>query len=487
MCLVKCRNGIFKGKRSADALSFIGVPYAAKPVGNLRWQPPQPPAPSNKIFHADRPSVMPLQPLGSDKKFSADSIGEDCLKLNIWLNPNDSTANKPVMVYFHGGGYLRGSINAPLFDGENFVRDNSGVILIIVGFRLGVMGFIDFAGVEGGENFPHSAHLGLLDQIQALRWIHDNIAEFGGDPDNVTIFGHSSGASSCSFLMGIAEARRYFKRCIAHSGSVFLSHSKKFCRRLAPELLKISGKKNVAELMTLTAQEIFELLPALNKFCTFPKRDGKFLPTDMFDRFKDGDTKNIDLLIGTTANEMNMWQLIAPNLETFHAGIAKVVAALKSQLPAEDVALIDKFLETHDKAELLNEIIFRQPMLKQARLHAAAGGKTFVYQWRIPTGHESAGAFHTAEMPHVFGNPIENYKYLSRSFDAALSKKIQHMWTNFAKYGNPSVDEFSFPTFNATDRTTAIFDKNFSVEQNYAAECDCLAPILDREFDMLVL
>ena len=283
--MIKCRNGTFIGTQNGDSLSFIGVPYAAPPVGNLRWQPPQPPASSDKIFHANKPSVMPLQVLGGDKKFSADAIGEDCLKLNIWLNPNDSTAKKPVMVYFHGGGYLRGSINAPLFNGENFVRDNGDMILIVVGFRFGVMGFIDFSGVDGGENFLNSAHIGLLDQIQALRWIHENIAEFGGDPDNVTIFGHSSGASSCSFLMGIAEARRYFRRCIAHSGTVFFSHSKNFCRRLAPELLRLTGKRNVNELMALTAAEIFELLPALNKFCTFRESTRLNILYDFFQLF----------------------------------------------------------------------------------------------------------------------------------------------------------------------------------------------------------
>lgn len=485
--MIKCRNGTFIGTQNGDCLSFIGVPYAAPPVGNLRWKAPQPPAPSDKIFHANKPSVMPLQVLGGDKKFSDNTIGEDCLKLNIWLNPNNRTVKKPVMVYFHGGGYLRGSINAPLFNGENFVRNNGDVILIIVGFRLGVMGFIDFADVAGGENFLNSAHIGLLDQIQALCWIHENIVEFGGDPDNVTIFGHSSGASSCSFLMGIAEARRYFRRCIAHSGSVFFSHSKNFCRRLAPELLKLTGKRNVDELMALTAQEIFELLPALNKFCTFPERDGKFLPADKFERFRHGYTKKIDLLIGTSADEMDMWRLIAPDLATFHAGLAKVVDALRSQLPADDNALIDKFLATHDDADLLNEIIFRQPMLKQARLHAEAGGKTFVYQWRIPTGHESAGAFHTAEMPLIFGNPIDNYKYQSRRFDAALSKKIQRMWTNFAKCGNPSLEEFSCPTFDALNQAAIIFDKKFSVKTNYAADCNLLAPILDREFDLPII
>lgn len=484
---VKCRNGIFVGARKDKAACWLGVPYAKQPVGKLRWQAPKPPESSDKIFPADIPPVMPLQPLSGDKKFSPDKIGEDCLKLNIWLNADNRDDKKPVMFYFHGGGYLRGTVNAPLLNGENFVSNNSDVILIVVEHRLGVLGFVDFDGVAGGENFPDSSCLGLLDQVAALKWVNENISEFGGDPDNVTIFGHSSGASSCSFLMGMAEARRYFNRCIAHSGSVFFSHSKKFCRRLAPALLNVAGKKNAAELMALSTEEIFDLLPALNKFCTFPERDGKFLPTNMFERFERGDTKNIDLLCGTAADEINMWMLLAPNLETFHAGIAKVVAALRQQLDADDNARIKKFLASHDEVALLNEIIFRQPMLKQARLHSKAGGKTFVYQWRIPTGSDDAGAFHTAEMMFVFGNPVDNYKYQSRRFNPALLKKIQRMWINFAKNGNPSIDDLNWPTFDEANQKVVAFDKNICVEEIHDDDAKILAPILDREFDMLVL
>lgn len=167
--------------------------------------------------------------------------------------------------------------------------------------------------------------------------------------------------------------------------------------------------------------------------------------------------------------------------------LAKVVDSLRSQPSTDDNALIDKFLATHDDAALLNEIIFRQPMPKQTRLHAAAGGKIFVYQWHIPTGNELSNAFHTAEMPHVFGNPIDNYKYSSRRFDAALSKKIQRMWTNLAKCGNPSVDDFNCPIFNATNQVAIIFDKNFSVKQNYAVDCNLLTPVLDHQFNLPII
>ena len=190
---VKCRNGIFVGAEKNGAVSYIGVPYAKPPVGTLRWKAPEQPTPSDEIFIANKPSVMPLQILGGGKKFDASKVGEDCLKLNIWLNPNNTDTKKAVMVYFHGGAYMRGNINSALLNGENFVRENGDVILIIVGYRLNMMGFIDFSGVAGGENFPDSTCLGLLDQIQALRWINENISGFGGDSDNVTIFGHSAG------------------------------------------------------------------------------------------------------------------------------------------------------------------------------------------------------------------------------------------------------------------------------------------------------
>lgn len=134
---VKCRNGIFVGAEKNGTVGYIGVPYAKQPIGALRWKAPEQPTPSDEIFIADKPSVMPLQILGGDKKFDANKIGEECLKLNIWLNPNNHDKKKAVMVYFHGGAYMRGNINTALLNGENFVRENDDVILIVVGYRLG--------------------------------------------------------------------------------------------------------------------------------------------------------------------------------------------------------------------------------------------------------------------------------------------------------------------------------------------------------------
>lgn len=489
---VRCSNGIFVGSEKNGAVGYIGVPYAKQPVGDLRWKAPEQPTPSDKIFIADKPSVMPLQILGGNKKFDANKIGEDCLKLNIWLNPNNHDKKKAVMVYFHGGAYMRGNINTPLLNGENFVRENDDVILIVVGYRLGMMGFIDLSNVEGGENFPDSACLGLLDQIQALRWINENIAAFGGDPENVTIFGHSAGGSSVSFLMSMPEARKYFNRCIAQSGTVFFSHSPQFCQRLPQELLRVSGAKNMDELMNLSTEELYNLMPQLGEYFTFPERDGKHLPSRMFEAFERGDTKKIDLLIGTTSDEWRLWLLFSKNMQDFHANTLKVIDYAKAQLPPKDLRLIDKFMARQygesvwKDSELLDEIIFNRPAFKQADLHSAAGGKTFVYHWKYKTGSDETDAFHGAELVEIFGNPIDNYRYKSYRYDAALAKKVQRMWVNFAKTGNPSTEDFVWPQYDRKHRATVVFDNEIFVERDLEKAGDLLTPLMDLEFDMLV-
>lgn len=466
------------------------MPYAKQPVGNLRWKVPEPPDLSEEIIFADKPSVMPLQT--GKKTFDATKYGEDCLKLNIWRNFSDKTAKKPVMVFFHGGAYMRGNINSAVYNGENFVRENDDVILVVVGYRLGMMGFIDLSGVEGGENFPDSTCLGLLDQIQALRWIHENISKFGGDPKNVTIFGHSAGASSVSFLIGMPEARKYFNRCIIQSGTTFFSHTPQFCQRLPQELLKISGARNMNDLMALSSEEIYNLIPALDKYFTFPERDGKILPTDKFAAFKSGETKKIDMMIGIADDEWRLWTLLSKDAEEFHKNTLDVINYMKNQLPADKLALIDEFLAKQygepviEESELLDEIIFRQPALKQADLHSAAGGKTFFYRWEYLSGSDSTSAFHGAELSQIFGNPIDNYKYESRRFDATLAKKVQRMWINFAKTGNPSIEGFVWPRYDRKHRAKVVFGKEIYVERDIEKVGDILAPILDLNFDMLV-
>ena len=211
---VKCVNGTFVGTEENGVASWLGIPYAKPPVGERRFKAPEYVDASDRVFEAKYYGKTDvIQKLAS----------EDCLYLNIWANADDKTEKKPVMVWIHGGAYSVGSGSQFSYNGANLVQAQSDIILVNMNYRLNMYGFMDFSSVPGGEAFESASCNGLLDQAMALRWVHENIAAFGGDPDNVTVFGQSAGGGSVSILSVMKEANQYFQKIIAQSGSTCLS------------------------------------------------------------------------------------------------------------------------------------------------------------------------------------------------------------------------------------------------------------------------
>ena len=186
---VTCNNGIFVGLQKDNVLSFKGIPYAKPPIGNLRWKRPILLENSNKVFQAYYFGKSPIQTEIESELGSYYPQSEDCLKLNIWLNTKNESTDKTVMVFIHGGSYGWGGTSDPLYDGHNLVNKFPDIILVTIEYRLGVFGFIDFSSLDEKGEYKSSSNLGLLDQICALKWIKKNINNFGGNPDNITIFG----------------------------------------------------------------------------------------------------------------------------------------------------------------------------------------------------------------------------------------------------------------------------------------------------------
>ena len=270
---VECNNGIFVGKLKENVISFKGIPYAKPPIDELRWKNPVPAEDSNKVYQAYFYGKAPIQ---KEFPFSQGSYypqGEDCLYLNIWVNKNDKSENKPIIVFIHGGSYKGFSTSEPLFEGQNLVEKFPDLIFITIEYRLGILGFIDFESVEGGDNYKTSNNLGLLDIICGLKWIQKNIKKFGGDPETITLMGESSGATLISLLPLIEESKGLFKRIIAESGSLNLSYSKSESKLLTEKLLEKSGAKNIEELIDLSGEEIKELQKELNDYCNFAIRE----------------------------------------------------------------------------------------------------------------------------------------------------------------------------------------------------------------------
>jgi len=483
---VSCRNGTFVGKRVGEVLAFKGIPYAKPPIGMLRWQAPQPTDDNSGIFQAYYNGKTPIQTEWETERASYYPQGEDCLYLNIWSNETNPGTNKTVMVFFHGGSYGWGGTADPIYDGESFVRKQSDIVLVTVGYRVGLMGFVDFSEVPGGEAFPDAPNLGLLDQIEALRWIQKNIAAFGGNPDNITIFGESAGGGSVSLLPIIPAAKGLFKRVIAESGSVALTFSKEECRAFTKQLLKEANADSMQDLMNMTECELMRVNEKVNSINNFPQRDGNLIPLDPYLPYEQGETSDIDILIGTNANEMNYWVGevggIVPYCFTMPIKFENDLKIL-SMNERNRVQLFMNNLKGHNKwrmTEFYNELMFRLPAVHQAEEHAKNGGKAYMYYWTVPSVIPLRKACHAVELAYVFGNLNESI-YTGQRADEELSDTVMQLWTNFARTGDPSTDKLQWKPYDKSHRFTMVLsEKPHLAEDVLQHQRRVLSPLLKR-------
>lgn len=468
---VRCRNGTFVGRRREDILSFRGIPFAKPPVGSLRWKRPEPVGFSDGVFEAYYNGKTPIQTEWETEVASYYPQGEDCLYLNIWMNRSCEQTAKTVMVFFHGGSYGWGGTADPLYDGHNFVTANPDIILVTVGYRTGLMGFVDLSYLEGGDKYSDAPNLGLLDQIESLRWIRDNIHAFGGNPDNVTVFGESAGGGSVSLLPIIPQAKGLFKRVIAQSGSVALTFSKEECRDFTRRLLAESGKRTLKELLSMSEEELMRVNEKLNMYNNFPQRDGKLIPLNPYDAYRKGMTADIDILIGTNANETNYWVGEIGGIVPFRFSIPVKYENDLRVLNHEDKARLKKFMsmqkghEIWGMAEFYDEVMFRLPAIRQAELHTVNGGKAYMYYWIQPSTLPFRGACHAVELSYVFGNTQETI-FTGEPAHEGLSNLVMKMWANFARTGNPSTDGFEWPEYDVAARNTAVLSTQPIIAQD---------------------
>ncbi len=457
-----CRNGTFVGKADGEITAFRGIPYARSPVGALRWKRPVPPEPDDGVYEAYYNAKSPIQTEWQTEQASYYPQGEDCLYLNVWVNRSCEEDRKSVMVFFHGGSYGWGGTADPLYDGANFVRANPDIVMVTVGYRTGLMGFVDLSYFIGGEHYPDAPNLGLLDQIEALRWVQENIAAFGGDPGNVTIFGESAGGGSVSLLPIIPEARGLFRRVIAESGSVALTFSKKECREFTRRLMKESGIRSMKMLNALSEEQLKSLNEKLNMYNNFPQRDGRLIPEDPYIPYEDGMTAGVDLLIGTNADESNYWVAEIGGILPYRFSIpVKFENDYKtlSRIAKRRVDLFMKELKGEKghsiwrMSEFYDEMMFRLPAIKQAQEHANNGGRTFMYYWTQPSTNSFCGACHAVELAYVFGN-LDQTIYTGERGDENLSRTVMTMWANFARTGDPSVEGLEWKQYDCDERCT---------------------------------
>ena len=485
---VSCDNGIFVGRNINGVRSYKGIPYAEPPVGELRWQPPVDASGDDGVYEAFCFGKSGIQTEADTERASLYLQGEDCLTLNVWA-PMAGSRDKAVMVFFPGGAFGWGGTADPLYDGQKLIEAHDDIVLVTVNYRIGLMGFIDFSEVPGGENFKKSGNLGLLDQISALRWVQRNIAQFGGDPHNVTIFGESAGASSVSFLPLIDEAKGLFHRVIAESGSLAFSYSKEECRTLTQMLLKETKSVSMDDLLALSEQEIMKVNEKLNNEINFPERDGIVLPEDLYAAYEDGAGSQIEMLTGTNADETRYFIGEMGGYEVYTLGGPLVYASIVNRVDPEERRFADAFLALQQgdliwkMTEFLNDLIFRVPAIMQAELHAKNGGTNYMYYWTKPSVIKYYGACHAVELAYVFNN-LDDTIFTGEPADPQLAATVQSMWVNFAKTGDPSTEEIRWEPYDGNTRRTMILGDDIHMESDPLSEQRVLMkPFLKYRFN----
>ena len=490
---VKCYNGTFVGTEENGVLSFKGIPFAKAPVGELRWKAPQSVEASEEIFDATSYGKAALQPEASSEPISQhpENMSEDCLTLNIWTT-GDTGEKKPVMFYMHGGAFSYGSGIDTLYKGQYMVEEHPELVIVTANYRLGMMGYIDFSVVEGGEEFPTSGYNGLLDQIEALKWIRQNIEGFGGDPNNVTIFGESAGGGSVCALLAAEGTEGLFQHAIAQSGGLNFTYThENFANfNAANLLLEKAGATCVDDLMKLSEAELFDIYrdtsdgKSLSYFSYAPLRgNGSILPEDPYQAILDGAGKDVDLMIGTTADEYNyfIFDTLNPSVEEEGHVLSEEtknafanmmlntsVDRLIGKCTDEEKANIKEFMELYSdedefwqKLELMTETGFRSPAIRFAEDHIKAGGmgKTYMYYFaKRNTRFDWIGASHGCELPYVFHNFEKEQELVSGPVIPGLADQTCGAWASFAIGANPSYNGVEWPEYSLENRETMMFN-----------------------------
>ena len=445
--IVSTTAGQLKGMtRPGGGAEFLGIPFAEPPVGDLRWREPVPAKSWTGIREATKFGAPCAQPvLGDWNRHDAENGKEDCLYLNVIVPEWPVTKPLPVMFWIHGGANEGGSGIGGLYNDGTLV--NHGVILVTINYRLGIFGF--FAHPELTAESPHhaSGNYGLMDQILALKWTRDNIARFGGDANNITVFGQSAGSMDTSMLMTTPLAKDLFQKALGESGAAFtapllpLSGAESAGQSLARALNSPAGEGQIKYLRSRSAADLIADLGKLpNHPRVGPDIDGWVLPEQPAAVFKSGQESHIPLLYGTTTREFGGNQ----SPDQLRAMILMAAGAFGPQALAA-YGLANGAKGTSDAKygtaadQWAADMIFRCPCVTQGAWHAAAGNATYEYEFNhaIP-GQENA--VHSTELPYVFGfyPKTGNISGKFTDVDKKISELIESYWTNFAKTGNPN-------------------------------------------------
>ncbi len=470
---VKIKSGTVEGKKIGTVRAFLGIPYAAPPVGDLRWKAPAPVAKWSGVRKATDFGAYCLQgDVFGDMNFRGATGSEDCLFLNVWAPAGSSKGKLPVMVWIYGGGFVAGSTSEGRQDGTHLAEQ--GVIVVSMNYRLGVFGFLVHPELAKESGRDSAGNYGLLDQLAALRWVHDNIAEFGGDAGNVTIFGESAGSFSVSAQMASPLAKGLFQKAIGESGAAFSRSGLSFDTRAVREekdtkaVSEKLGVSKLAELRAVPAEKLLQTFgkPGPDAFTFGPDIDGYFLPESVPAIFAAGKQNDVPLLAGWNHDEGSFEVAFSPQKPT--------AESMKANAQKDFGDKADEFLRLYpidtDEHMQRSALDFASDSFISLSTwdwmeSQSKTGKQVIYRYRFdlapPASDPKApklGAYHSAEIEYVFGQLDTKAGIPWRPEDRQLSELMQKYWINFARGGDPNGPGLpKWPKYSSSDGFQVMF------------------------------
>jgi len=457
--------------------AFKGIPYGASTAGNRRFLPPVKPAAWTGIkdtltWGPEAPQVSPHTEIPEVRAtIPSTGMSEDCLLLNVWTNGLGRNDKRPVMVWLHGGGFTSGNGSYTIYDGTNLAKKRD-VVAVTINHRLNSFGFLHLASI-GSDRFAQASNVGMLDAIAALQWVRENIANFGGDPNNVTIYGQSGGAGKVSTLLAMPGAKGLFHRAIIESGSNLRAVSPDDAIKSSQALMATLNVKTVDDLQKVPMEQLIQATTATRGLRLAPVLDGWSLPRDPFWPDAPSMSADIPVLLGTVETEVTFFPATPLDPIDDAALLTRVKQAARTD-DAQAKHLIDLYRQGRpgvsdiDLALILeSDLRFRPGVVAEAELKAAQKAPVYMYYftWRSPVRDGKLKTFHTLEIPFVTEN-VDNAQSMTGMGEDryALSDKMSAAWTSFARTGNPNHKSLpSWPKFDDAQRATMIFNNECKV------------------------
>lgn len=470
---IKIEGGLISGTTNAagDIHVFKGIPFAAPPVGDLRWKEPQPVVPWSGIKKCDAFGASPMQnspvpfgPWSEEYLIPKEPISEDCLYLNVWTGAASAKEKRPVIVWIYGGGFMSGGTGVPVYDGVAMAK--KGILFVSVNYRVGIFGFFAHPDLTKESGHNASGNYGLMDQIAGLKWVKKNIASFGGDPDNVTIAGQSAGSMSVNCLVASPLCKGLFKHAIAESGASFISSplmktaTLKEAENEGVQLAKSSNASSISELRKISAGDLLKKQRSMRG----PIIDGYVLPKSIADIFSESKQNDVGLLTGWNEDDGVVFGKLKTADEfkneaekQYGADAAKLLQLYPSNSDEEAAA---------SQAKMSRDMIFGIQNYTWANVQAEKSKyKVYLYRFarKLPaTGdYIKFGAFHTGEVAYAYDNLSFVHRCPWEPVDNELAKTMSSYWANFAATGNPNAKGLpEWPAYNTNNSATMILNEN---------------------------